>query len=82
MVDLFGDERVRRGASPEPGAEDFSYVLSEVPGAYLSIGACRSDDPATAPDNHSPRAVFDDAVLPDGAALLAEVAARRMARER
>ena len=31
-----------------------------------------------APDNHSPRAAFDDAVLPDGAAWLAEVALRRL----
>jgi len=44
------------------------------------VGACPPDrDPATAPDNHSPNAVFDDAVLGDGAALYAELAARRLA---
>jgi hippurate hydrolase len=37
-------------------------------------------DPETAPTNHSPLARFDDAVLPDGAALLAELAVRRLAR--
>ena len=65
---------------PDPGTEDFSYVLEEVPGCYLSIGACATDDPATAADNHSARAVFDDVVLPDCAAFLAEVAARRLSR--
>ena len=54
-------------------------MLERVPGAYVSISACPADDPATAPDNHSARAVFDDSVLPDCAAFLAEVAARRMA---
>jgi hippurate hydrolase len=32
------------------------------------------------PVNHSPRAVFDDSVLGDGAALLAELALRRLSR--
>ena len=64
---------------PETGSEDFSFVLEQVPGAYVCIGACPGD-PATAPDNHSPRAAFDDSVLPDAAALLAELAIRRIAR--
>ena len=62
---------------PEAGAEDFSYVLQEVPGAYVFLSACASSDPQTAEDNHSPRADFDDSVLPDAAALLAELALRR-----
>ncbi len=78
VVDLFGETMYDEEAAPDPGTEDFSYVLERVPGAYLSISACATDDPATAPDNHSARAVFDDAVLPDCAAFLAEVAARRM----
>jgi hippurate hydrolase len=44
------------------------------------LGACVTDEPATAPANHSPRAAFDDGVLADGAALLAELATRRLAR--
>ena len=44
----------------------------------VSISACADADPLTAPDNHSARAVFDDSVLPDCAAFLAEVAARRL----
>jgi amidohydrolase len=78
LIDLFGEARYDEEPAPDPGTEDFSYVLERVPGAYLSISACAGADPTTAPDNHSARAVFDDSVLPDCAAFLAEVAARRM----
>jgi amidohydrolase len=80
LVDLFGADRFVEEADPDPGTEDFSYVLEQVPGCYVAISACSADDPATAPDNHSARAAFDDAVLPDCAAFLAEVAVRRMRR--
>jgi hippurate hydrolase len=64
------------------GSEDFSYVLENVPGAFVFLGACPPDrDPVTAPYNHSPDALFDDAVLPDGAALYASLAASRLAQE-
>ncbi|MFJ1764323.1 M20 family metallopeptidase [Amycolatopsis sp. NPDC088138] len=75
--DVFGEERFTEMAEPITGSEDFSRVLERVPGAYLFLGACPTD-PATAPDNHSPRARFDDSVLGDGAALLAELAVRRL----
>jgi len=76
--DVFGEERFTEMADPITGSEDFSRVLERVPGAYLFLGACPAD-PETAPDNHSPRARFDDSVLGDGAALLAELAVRRLA---
>ncbi|MFJ7216925.1 M20 family metallopeptidase [Amycolatopsis sp. NPDC098790] len=76
--DVFGEERFTEMADPITGSEDFSRVLERVPGAYLFLGACPTD-PETAPDNHSPRARFDDGVLGDGAALLAELAVRRLA---
>jgi hippurate hydrolase len=78
--DLFGAERFLPMPNPDPGSEDFSRVLNEVPGAYVFLGACPVDDFGTAPTNHSPLATFDDAVLPDGAALLAELAMRRLNR--
>jgi amidohydrolase len=81
LVDLFGEARYDEEPAPDPGTEDFSYVLERVPGAYLSISACAADDPLIAADNHSARAVFDDSVLPDCAAFLAEVAARRLAAD-
>ena len=80
IVDLFGADRFRERPNPRCGAEDMSYVLNEVPGVYLNLSACRSADPDAAADNHSPLADFDDSVLPDAAALLAELAVRRLAR--
>jgi amidohydrolase len=80
IADLFGANRFRERPNPRCGAEDFSYVLEEIPGVYLNLSACRSADPDAAPDNHSPLADFDDSILPDAAALLAELAVRRLAR--
>ncbi len=76
--DLFGSGRWADQPFPEAGAEDMSFVLEQVPGAYLNISACPPGaDPVTAPDNHSPRAEFDDSVVPDIARFLAEIAIRR-----
>lgn len=47
--------------------------------SLVPISACHAEDPLSAADIHSARSVFDDSVLPDRAAYLAEVAARRMA---
>ena len=76
VTDLFGGDRYQHMDNPQMGAEDFSRILNEVPGAYVFLGACCSDDPASAPSNHSPRSAFDDDVVSDGAALLAELALR------
>ena len=79
VEELFGADRLITQANPLPGAEDFSFVLDEVPGVFLMLGAgLEGSDPASAPFNHAADAVFDDAVLPDGAALLAELALRRL----
>jgi amidohydrolase len=70
----------RVAARPVSGAEDFSYVLEQVPGAFLFVGATPPGaDPATAPYNHSAHARFDDAALPLSAALLAGLALDRLA---
>jgi hippurate hydrolase len=76
--EVFGEDRFHELADPMTGSEDFSRVLARVPGAYLFLGATHSEDPRSAPNNHSPRATFDDSVLPDGAALLAELAVRQL----
>ncbi|MFC5817674.1 M20 family metallopeptidase [Nonomuraea sp. NPDC050478] len=78
--ELFGPGRYVVAPNPAMGSEDFSYVLQEVPGTFVFLGACPPGrDPATAPYNHSPEALFDDSVLPDGAALYASLAHRRLA---
>jgi amidohydrolase len=80
VADVLGPGRFVIAPNPIPGAEDFSYVLNEVPGAYLMLGAVPADsDPLTAPFNHSAHAVFDDAAVPDGTALYAALALRRLA---
>ncbi|MFD8058945.1 M20 family metallopeptidase [Streptomyces cyaneofuscatus] len=77
--ELIGAGQVLEAPKPMAGAEDFSFVLREVPGAYVGVGACPpGTDPATAPMNHSPRAVYDDGALPYAAALLAGLAQRRL----
>jgi metal-dependent amidase/aminoacylase/carboxypeptidase family protein len=78
--ELFGDERYQERPNPITGSEDFGRVLDKVPGACLFLGACPTEDPTTAPMNHSPLARFDDTVLSDAAALLAELAIRRLRR--
>jgi hippurate hydrolase len=81
ITSMFGAERYREWTHPDPGGEDMSYVLEQVPGAYVMVSACRPGvDPETAADNHSPHADFDDRIVPDCAALLAELALRRTAR--
>jgi amidohydrolase len=78
--EVLGDGRFLAAPNPLTGSEDFSYVLEQVPGAFVMLGACHADaDPLAVPFNHSAEAVFDDAVLTDGTALYAELALRRLA---
>ncbi|MFI0465861.1 MULTISPECIES: M20 metallopeptidase family protein [Saccharopolyspora] len=78
LRELHGENRFAPAPQPLGASEDFSRVLDEIPGAMISLGACPEDlDPEKAPNNHSPRARFDDAVLGDGAAAYAALAARR-----
>ena len=80
VAEALGAGRFVLAPNPVTGAEDFSFVLEEVPGAFVFLGACPPEaDAAAAAYNHSPEAVFDDSVLPDGATLLAELALRRLA---
>ena len=75
IAELFGEGRYWDMPNPIPGGEDFASVLEEIPGAFIFMGAAPDGvDPRTAPSNHSNRAVFDDDVLPAGAAFLAAMA--------
>lgn len=77
----FGDDRVEELALPWMASEDFSFVLREVPGTFLFLCATPPHvDPDDIPMNHSPHAVFDDAVLGDQAAALAALALRHVSR--
>ena len=76
-VELAGPDLVKEMDHPIMGAEDFSYVLQRVPGAFVFLGARPAgQDPATAPQNHSNRVVFEEPPMALGAALYAAVALR------
>ncbi|HWD02247.1 MAG TPA: M20 family metallopeptidase [Amycolatopsis sp.] len=78
---ILGAAHVAPLAHPIMGAEDFSYVLQRVPGAFAFLGACPPGvDPMGAPANHSNRVIFDEAVMPAGAALLAGFALNALGR--
>jgi amidohydrolase len=72
---MFGPGRYQNMPTPIAGGEDFASVLAEVPGAFIFLGACPPEsDFMQAATNHSNKALFDDSVLADGAALLASLA--------
>jgi hippurate hydrolase len=72
---LLGPDRVLELPSPVMGAEDFSYVLQEVPGAMAFLGMCPPGaDPRTVAPNHSNRMLIDEDAMATGIALYAAVA--------
>ena len=73
--ELVGAQGYVEMEKPIAGGEDYASIVAEVPGAFVFVGACPKDiDHNTAPTNHSAKAMFDDSVLPLGAALLASLA--------
>lgn len=73
--EAFGAGRYWSMEHPIAGGEDFASVLDAVPGAFIFMGACPpSVDHLQAATNHSNKALFDDSILADGAALLASLA--------
>lgn len=73
LTEMLRDGSVTLPGRPMMGSEDFSFVLREVPGTFVVIGAGPRDpaEAASAPSNHSPHAMFDDAVLAREASVLA-----------
>lgn len=80
---LLGGRHVVRSPAPVMGAEDFSYVQQEVPGALVFLGACPPEhpNPFAAPACHSNRMVLDEAAMAVGVALHAAVACRYLRSE-
>ena len=70
---LLGSERVLRAPSPFMGAEDWSFVLQQVPGSMAFLGAGPPGVERPAP-NHSNRMVIDEQAMVSGIALYAAVA--------
>ena len=79
--DLFGTDAFHRLPTPMMGAEDFSYVLEKAPGAMFFLGvAPQGSDWSSCCGIHSSRMTIDEAAMPRGAALLAGLAERFLAR--
>ena len=80
-AEVAGADKVRRDPALIMASEDFSYMLAEVPGCYLMLGASVAPPGTPVADNHSPRVEFDEAVLPDGALLHAQLAVQALRRD-
>ena len=72
---LVGADKTLRLPNPIMGAEDFSYILQEIPGAMVFLGGTPSDrNLATAAPNHSNRVLFDEQAMVTGTAMYAAMA--------
>jgi len=80
-TELFGTAGFAPMPQPMMGAEDFSYVLGRMPGAFAFIGAAPAgSDPATNPPLHNTRMTIDEAMMARGIAMHCAVAARFLDR--
>jgi len=74
-TEVVGADRVITLPNPVMGAEDFSYVLHDVPGTMMFLGATpHSENLATAAPNHSNRVYFEESAMQDGIAVYSAVA--------
>lgn len=79
---VLGERNVHRLPNPIMGAEDFSYVLQQVPGTMMFLGGTHPDrDVSKAPANHSNLVVFDEDAMPHGVELYAQMALRHLGVE-
>ena len=69
-TELVGEAKVTRGKPPSMGSEDFSFMMEQVPGAYILVGNGEGAMP------HNPRYMFNDEAIPFGAALYARIVER------
>ncbi|WP_421992948.1 M20 aminoacylase family protein [Roseococcus sp.] len=69
-TELVGEAKVVRGKPPSMGSEDFSFMMEQVPGAYILVGNGEGAMP------HNPRYMFNDEAIPYGAALYARIVER------
>lgn len=70
-----GDSHVVQLPNPIMGAEDFSYVLQQLPGTMMFLGGTPDGvNPAKAAPNHSTKVMFDEQAMVTGIATYAGVA--------
>src|SRR4051794_19293457 len=73
-----GQDQVKEMAAATMGGEDFAYMLEAKPGAYLMLGAARSDND---PLLHHPGYDFNDEILPVGASWWATLVEQQLAKD-
>lgn len=82
VKELLGEEHALSAAelgggrsSKTSGSEDFAYVSQQVPSVMLALAAGQPEQGYTHPQHH-PKVLFDESVLPIGAAVYAYTALR------
>jgi amidohydrolase len=75
---LVGEAQVDRNRAPVMGSEDFSYMMQEVPGAYVFVG--NGEGQLGGCEVHNPKYDFNDAAIPYGAGILAGIVEQRLAK--
>jgi hippurate hydrolase len=76
LSSLFGEAAFTTSAHPVMGAEDFSYVLQRIPGAFVFLGVCpEGQDWRTACPCHSNQMTMNEAVMARGVAAHCALAA-------
>ncbi|RZM35360.1 MAG: M20/M25/M40 family metallo-hydrolase, partial [Sphingomonas sp.] len=68
-----GADKLITDKPPVMGSEDFAFMLERVPGAYFNIG----NGPGFSP--HHPGYAFNDAAIPHGAAMFAQIVEQELA---
>jgi amidohydrolase len=77
--EVVGEEHTVTLPTPVMGAEDFSYVLQQVSGSMLFLGATPAGtNPRTAPANHSTKVYFEEDAMVQGISLYAALALRHL----
>ena len=74
-AELVGPDKVERNKPPAMASEDFSFMMEQVPGAYINLGNGEDSAPV-----HNPAYNFNDAAIPYGVALYARVAERKLGK--
>jgi amidohydrolase len=75
IIDMLGSGGLETDMTPVMGAEDFSFMLEQKPGAYIWLGAGLESE-----NLHSPHFDFNDELLPIGASFWVRLAESKLAQ--
>ena len=72
LIDLEESERIHNVKKPSMGAEDFSYYLQKVPGAFIFVGTYNEEKKITQ-EIHHPKYNMDEDILADASAIYSKI---------